>query len=75
MKKPKYDMPKPGGAIYLLIRYGQFVVNDANTVKVFVSRDHYEWYRRRYPTRILSTDRLVKYVQDFDLDPKTKEDL
>ncbi len=75
-KDIKFDV-RPGEPIYLLCRYGRFVAFGSalpnGIAKIFSGHEHFEWYRRRYTTRILPGDRLIKYVPAAE-DPKMEED-
>ena len=66
---------RPGEPIYLLKRNGRLVSSETNTVKIFSGPEHLNWYRRRYTTRILPSDKLIKYVPAPEEGQETKEDL
>ena len=69
MQRPMFEAPTRESPIYLLIRGDKFVLSgNSCAAKIFMSVEHFNWWRRRYPTQILPTDKLVKYVPAHEED-------
>lgn len=66
MMKKKFNVPKEGESVYLLFRNGNIVTTSSCVPRVFFSKDHYDFHKKRYNGLFLADDRLVKYVPAED---------